>query len=547
VAKELKSGQVEKLWLEGDVLSSPPYPLDSNSLFIAYYASAEIGCHLALGWSSPPNLIDLFAEFKSLTNGLYLPAGDSLLGALTYYGLKGISTDSKDTMREIIKQGGPRPNHEKTQILNYCQSDVEATEALFKDMVGKIDLERSLLRGHYMTAVAKMEYNGIPIDVVTLSQLKNNWEEIKKKLVTSVDKNYRVYQGLTFKQDRFASYLKQNKIDWPYLESGALSLRDKVFKEMALKYPQLQPLRELRKTLNKLRLNDLAVGSDGRNRCLLSPFRSSTGRNQPSSAEFIFGPAKWLRFLIKPEEGRALAYIDWCQQEFGIAAALSDDKAMMEAYQSGDPYLTFAKQAGAVPEDATKKSHPKERENFKACVLAVNYGMGKESLAKRINDCPAKARELIDAHKNTYKAFWGWMEGIGNYAMQFDELRAVFGWTINVQGEVNPRMLKNFPMQANGAEMLRLACIMAVGKNIKICAPVHDAVLIESTIDEIENDVKKMQQVMAEASAVVLNGFKLRTDAEIIKYPDRYVDEDGKEVWDRVLEILKDLAEGKGQ
>jgi len=547
VAKELKSGQVEKVWLEGDVLSSPPYPLDSNTLFIAYYASAEIGCHLTLGWSPPSNLIDLFAEFRNLTNGLNTPAGNSLLGALTYYGLNGISTDSKDTMREIILQESQRTKHEQTQILNYCQSDVEATEALFKAMVKKIDLERSLLRGHYMTAVAKMEYNGIPIDVATLSQLKENWGDIQKELVTSVDKNYGVYQGLTFKLDKFKAYLKHNKIDWPLLETGTLNLQDQTFKDMALKYPLLQPLRELRKTLGKLRLNDLAVGSDGRNRCLLSPFSSRTGRNQPSNVKFIFGPAKWLRFLIKPEAGKALAYIDWCQQEFGIAAALSNDKAMMEAYQSGDPYLTFAKQAGALPEDATKKSHPKERENFKACVLAVNYGMGKESLAKRINDCPAKARELIDAHKNTYRAFWGWVEGIENCAMQIDKLWTTFGWIINVQGEVNPRMLKNFPVQANGAEMLRLACIMAVKQNIKICAPVHDAVLIESTIGEIENDVKKMQQVMAEASAVVLSGFRLRTDAEIIKYPNRYEDEDGKEVWERVLVILKDLAEEKGQ
>ena len=83
---------------------------------------------------------------------------------------------------------------------------------------------------------------------------------------------------------------------------------------------------------------NLAVGADGRNRCLLSPFRSITSRNQPSNAHFIFGPSCWLRSLIQPEPGRAVAYVDWSQQEFGIAAALSGDTAMMEAYTSGDPY-----------------------------------------------------------------------------------------------------------------------------------------------------------------------------------------------------------------
>src|SRR5262249_9080264 len=127
------------------------------------------------------------------------------------------------------------------------------------------------------------------------------------------------------------------------------------------------PLRELRSALSDLRLNDLAVGADGRNRTILSAFRSKTGRNQPSNSRFIFGPSVWLRGLIKPPAGYGIAYVDWSQQEFGIAAALSGDTAMQAAYRSGDPYLEFAKQAGAVPKDATKEAHKEKRELFKQC------------------------------------------------------------------------------------------------------------------------------------------------------------------------------------
>ena len=87
---------------------------------------------------------------------------------------------------------------------------------------------------------------------------------------------------------------------------------------------------------------------------MLSAFRARTGRNQPSNTKFIFGPSVWLRGLIQPPPGYGIAYIDWAQQEFGIAAALSGDPLMMEAYRSGDPYLAFAKQAGAAPPEATK-------------------------------------------------------------------------------------------------------------------------------------------------------------------------------------------------
>ena len=53
--------------------------------------------------------------------------------------------------------------------------------------------------------------------------------------------------------------------------------------------------------------------------------------------------------VVWASTGYGVAYIDWSQQEFGIAAALSGDLAMQQAYQSGDPYLAFAKQVGAAP------------------------------------------------------------------------------------------------------------------------------------------------------------------------------------------------------
>lgn len=103
---------------------------------------------------------------------------------------------------------------------------------------------------------------------------------------------------------------------------------------MARAHPTVASLQELRVALSRMRLSNLTVGEDGRNRCPLSAFSARTGRNQPSNSKFIFGPSTWLRGLIRPEPGYGLAYIDWSQQEFGIAAALSKDPLMMEAYLS---------------------------------------------------------------------------------------------------------------------------------------------------------------------------------------------------------------------
>jgi hypothetical protein len=144
-----------------------------------------------------------------------------------------------------------------------------------------------------------------------------------------------------------------------------LALDDDTFKDMAESYPALQPLRQLRQALDMLSLSDLPVGGDGRNRCLMSPFGTITGRCAPSTSRFVFARPAWMRSLIRPEEGRALAYIDWSSQEYGVGAVLSGDGAMTADYEAGDPYLGFAKRVGMVPADATKKTHRAERDIIK--------------------------------------------------------------------------------------------------------------------------------------------------------------------------------------
>ena len=538
VAHELRTGQVLKLWAD-ELGDKPPFSVDPDSFFVAFYASAELGCFLSLGWPMPQRILDLFVEFRASTNGLPVPSGNGLLGALVHHGLDSMAAAEKTEMRELAIRGGPFTAQEKSGLLDYCETDVAVLPKLLEAMAPRIDLGRALLRGRYMAAVAHMEHTGTPIDLETLQVLRSSWGRIKNELINRVDSRYGIYLDGTFKRDRFADWLELNGIPWPRLFSGVLALDSETFRDMAKTYPTVAPLHELRHTLGEMRLESLSVGSDGRNRTLLSPFQSRTGRNQPSNSKFIFGPSCWLRGLIKPEPGRAIAYVDWSQQEFAIAAALSGDRAMMEAYRSGDPYLAFAKQAGAVPADATKQSHLQERERFKVCALAVQYGMGQHSLATRLGKSPVHGRELLQAHKAAYPAFWRWSQAAVDQAMLHGRLWTVFGWPIHVGSEVNPRSLANFPVQANGAEMLRLACCLATERGIGVCAPIHDAILVEASTAAIEDVVTATQEAMAEAGRVVLDGFELRTDAEIVRWPDRYMDKRGVVLWNEVMGIVR--------
>jgi hypothetical protein len=391
-----------------------------------------------------------------------------------------------------------------------------------------------------MAAAAAMEHHGIPIDRPMLETLRTDWDRIKTRLIARIDGQYGVFDGTTFKHDRFAAWLVRQQIPWPRLPSGDLDLSNDTFRQMARSYRSVAPLRELRHALSQLRLSELAVGSDDRNRCLISPFRARTGRNAPSNTKFIFGPSVWLRQLIRPAAGAALAYVDYAQQEFGIAAALSGDDRMREAYLSADPYLTFAKQARAVPTEATKRTHGPVRDVYKLVVLGVQYGMHSAALATKIGQPESIARDLLRQHRETYARFWRWSDGVVDYAMQRNVLHTVFDWRMRVGPLTTDRALRNFPMQANGAECLRLACVLALRRGVKVIAPVHDAVLIEASADQIDQAVRTTQEVMRCASTAVLGGFALSTDAKVIRYPDRYRDPRGEHMWNTVQAILRE-------
>jgi hypothetical protein len=103
----------------------------------------------------------------------------------------------------------------------------------------------------------------------------------------SVVKKRFVFEDYTFKRERFERWLAERNISWPQLESGELDLQAKTFEEQVKIHPEIRNLAELQHSLSEMRLNDLAVGPDGYNRCLLSPFRSVTGRNQPSNAKYF--------------------------------------------------------------------------------------------------------------------------------------------------------------------------------------------------------------------------------------------------------------------
>jgi DNA polymerase I-like protein with 3'-5' exonuclease and polymerase domains len=550
VAREWKSRRLFRCWLLEAPPSKPPFATGPDVLVVAYFASAEMGCYQALGWEFPRLLLDLFPEFRITTNGEYLPAGNGLLGAMRKFELDAIEATKKEAMRDRILASGSFDADEQRAVLDYCQTDVDAAELLFRKLIdGRQDLNPALWRGEFIKTVARMEWAGVPVDMSLYNRMVEHWPRLQTDVIDKVNESIPVYENRVFRMELFERWLESQGLlqEWPQTPAGLLATDDDTFKEKAELYPAVEPLRLARQMTDKLEKLQLTIGDDGRNRCLLSPFNTKTGRNAPSTTKFIFNTCSFLRNLIQPPPGRALAYVDWEQQEFAIAARLSGDLNMQHSYESGDPYLALAKLTSAVPADATRVTHPMERERFKVAILATQFQSSENGLAYRLGVTLPEARHLLAHHHRIYARFWQWSDAVCDYAQIYGQLTAAFGWKLHLTEGMKIRTLRNFPMQANGAEMMRLACVYAAKAGVSLVAPVHDALCIEASEDEIDHAVWLTQKAMRKASELVLHGFPLRSKAEhVIHYPQHFPESRGAVMWSWIQDQCSAFVQALG-
>jgi DNA polymerase I-like protein with 3'-5' exonuclease and polymerase domains len=244
-------------------------------------------------------------------------------------------------------------------------------------------------------------------------------------------------------------------------------------------------------------------------------------------------------------EDKIGVYLDWRTQEVGVAAALSDDRALMDAYRNGDVYHALARVCGLTDDPDAKRwkaQKPMERQQMKALQLAINYGMGVPSLAKGLDRHPLIASGIIERHRQTYPRFWQWRDDLVQTAMLSRRMETIFGWPLHISSSPNKRTLYNFPMQGNGAEMLRLAawrlCEIGIVPNMLI----HDGLLLEVNDKE---QVMQSIEVMKAAGRDVCNGLEIGVDVDqMLERGARYRDKRpvAKKMWETMMSALQEIG-----
>jgi DNA polymerase-1 len=215
---------------------------------------------------------------------------------------------------------------------------------------------------------------------------------------------------------------------------------------------------------------------------------------------------------------------------------------MLQAYRSGDPYVAFARHVGAIPPTGDKSTHPEVRAKYKRTVLAVSYGMTARGLASWLQVSEAEAEGLLAQHRKAFKVFWRWVTETALRAKLLRRIETRWGgWSLQTRPYTSVRTLQNFPMQAGGADVLHVANALCLVRQLPVIGTIHDSVMLEVPLDDLEPVTTLAVTTLEEASRIVLET-PVRVDVSVIRAPARYRDERGQAMWTRVLRLLRTFS-----
>jgi DNA polymerase-1 len=557
-----------------------PLPFGPDVLHVLFSATADLGFALAAGWGLPYNVLDLWVERRNLTNnqtdGQGNPVPTDLVSTCHDYGIfDTISFEEKEANRIRIAQGFPFTGEEMHHILAYCKGDVKMTRTLLDRMIGQIgDIEEALHRGRCMKAVACMEWNGVPVNVAKLEQLKENTKLVRRAVVRSFEDEFRAGVHVWdkkgdphFSNKGYTSWVRSMGFDegtWLFNGKFASADNDEVLEPMSLFHAQTLPVieqyRQLRKFLTLAKSEfKFPGGPDGRNRSSLRPFKARSSRSQPETSENIPNATKALRSLLAPHDGEVLLHRDWSNAEYGIAAALAGDKKRWDHYLHRDAYLVKAADFGFCDYTATKETHRALRNKFKPVVLAGQYGQTPEGLAKALGVSVPQAKVYQEREARLYPRYQEWL-AINAENRAFDGyVETECGWKLWMPKRPTAhdiRTAMNLPMQGNCAEIMRLTCCLATERGIDVGASVHDALFYTAPKDSWEDVDASMKQCMGEACQIILGDeYVLKSDRDVVLYDaygyrydplqklhyGHYQHEDGQKMWNKIEDALAEV------
>ncbi|MGH9037620.1 MAG: DNA polymerase, partial [Acidimicrobiia bacterium] len=374
-------------------------------------------------------------------------------------------------------------------------------------------IERPLVR-----VLARMEEAGVRVDLEFLRELAitltKECGELEARIHEAAGEHFNVNST---PQLRRVLYEKLGLNPVKKTKTGASTDADSLQKLVGM-HPIVEELLRYRE-VEKLR-NTYAealpplVGPDGRIHAVLNQTIASTGRISSEAPNLQNIPLRTpdgreFRRAFLPADGCLLVVADYSQIELRLLAHLAQDPGLIEAFQrDADVHATTAARVFGVEESAVA---PFQRRFAKVVNYGLAYGMEAYGLAQRMDIPTDQAKEILDAYFASFPNVRAFMEGTVREARACGYTTTLFGrrrllpelssdnFRIRQMGE---RMAQNAPVQGGAADIFKLAMVNLDaelerrGMAARMVLTVHDEVVLEVPVDEVDAAVALVREVM---------------------------------------------------
>ena len=375
-----------------------------------------------------------------------------------------------------------------------------------------------------LNVLMDMEYQGTYVDKEMLEKMSldlgKKIENLTKEIIKEVGTEFNINSTQQLANILF-DVLNLRKVK-------QRSTAESVLEALRNEHPLPGMILNYRK-LNKLKntyvdtLPPLVNPDTGRIHTTFGQTIASTGRLSSSNPNFQNIPIRTdegreIRKSFKAQKkGWLIFSADYSQIELRIMAHLSQDPALMEAFNKNEDI--HSRTASDVFGVGIKDLLPEMRRTAKVVNFGIMYGAGAFRLSQELGIPRSEAQVIIDTYFERYAGIREYMDRTIKQAEDQKYVETVLGrrrniWNIDsenhIQREAAKRMAINMPIQGTAAEMIKLAMLdihhtlINKGFETRMILQIHDELLFEAPAQEIDTLQEMVSDKMVNAMPLTI-------------------------------------------
>ena len=481
--------------------------IDITMKNIAY--DAKIAAYI-LNPTSKYTLDVIARDYLEIDNGEYLQSQGANKEAEQTSLFDTQEVNKKDESSKIENSLYAEEIYKLAEVTMKKLEEIDAVE-LFK----KIDMPT-------VEVLAEMQWNGMYVDLQELEdygqQLKDRLEILTQEIYELTGEEFNINSTKQLGEILF----EQLKLPVVKKTKSGYSTDVDVLEKLRDEHPVIEKILEYRQLmkLNSTYVEGMKPYINPKTKRIHSFFHqtiTATGRissTEPNLQNIPtrFELGKQLRKVFKPAEGYLYIDADYSQIELRVLAHVSNDEHMVQAFINGeDIHRQAASKVFNTPIDEVTKE---QRSNAKAVNFGIVYGISDFGLGEQLHISRKKAKQYIEQYLEQYSGIKQFMNDVvedakekGYVETQFKRRRYIpelksSNYMVRQFGQ---RAAMNTPIQGTAADIMKIAMINVLkelkSRNMKskIVLQVHDEMMIEAELDEVDEVKDLIKQCMENA------------------------------------------------